>query len=581
MSGVARNFSRRNRNDSDSDENSVGNTRQIYSQSQNVKSLRSRKDDDDDSDESLNVKTEVKKGIRGSSTGRSSRDDYDDDGDGRNKFRNDDDEEEEGPSIIRKRQSSNNNNMRRSVGNSEGNRKTSWDNNDKPSSSFTPKEVSKLDSKESAIDYMKKFNGQNKKNVWANGGTRLSGSGSGSLRSSFQEDDVYKSDGKISEGQKDNVKWNSARNSAMNASQLKSANANGDEYEDFDSRGSASEFRRGSDEENIDFGDDDVVSNPKAMQNTSFAEYADEAEKNGQTLPRRSGRYDEAAKSTSGSGDSKQDEGNSSNFLPKSLLPSQAIVPSISTSKSFVHVAHRRGTRTEQVQCVIVRDRSSMTSKLYPAYTLILEETKKPLIIAKKMNMNRTSNYHLFDMTRGQAGSKLTKKSGNYLGKLRSKNVQSTEYVLVGQNSEREEFAGVLFDRLSIVTQMKEGSQPRKMTLVVPELGEDDTPSAHRVYDEDTDAMSEMLKQRDLSLLKGVHVLESKEPVYENGNYRLNFHGRVSIPSVKNFQLVSPNDIDDIICQFGKVGEDKFHLDYKAPLNAFQAFSLALCQFNV
>ena len=73
----------------------------------------------------------------------------------------------------------------------------------------------------------------------------------------------------------------------------------------------------------------------------------------------------------------------------------------------------------------------------------------------------------------------------------------------------------------------------------------------------------------------------SKDPVFEKGNYRLNFKGRVSIPSVKNFQLVSPDDIDYIICQFGKVGEDRFHLDFRAPLNAFQAFGLALAQFNL
>jgi len=480
------------------------------------------------------------------------------------KSRFDDDEEVE-VSVIRKR--NNANGIRRSGStNAEGFKKSSWEfSHEKPASNFTPKEVPKPEAKEAAIDYMKKFNGQAKKNIWVNGGQRSS-------RSSFQDDDPYKSEVKNGDGQREtnnNGKWNTA---AKNSTQSQAKSTNDEYFGGAEPRDSA-EFN-----DDNEFVDDDIISNPKIADNTNttFAEYADEAEKNGQTLPRRSGRYDDDnAKSLPAAED---------NFLPRSLLPSQAIansISSISLSKSFVHIAHRRGTRTDQVQCVIVRDRSSMSSKLYPAYTLILEETKKPLIIAKKMNMNRTSNYHLFDMTRGQPGSKLTKKSGNYLGKLRSKNVQSTEYVLVGQNSEREEFAGVMFDRLSIVTQMKEGSQPRKMTLVVPELGEDDTPIAHRVYDEDSDGMSEMLKQRDLSLLKGVHVLESKEPVYENGNYRLNFHGRVSIPSVKNFQLVSPNDIDDIVCQFGKVGEDKFHLDYKAPLNAFQAFSLALCQFNV
>ena len=75
--------------------------------------------------------------------------------------------------------------------------------------------------------------------------------------------------------------------------------------------------------------------------------------------------------------------------------------------------------------------------------------------------------------------------------------------------------------------------------------------------------------------------LETKEPVFENGNYRLNFHGRVTIPSVKNYQLTTADDIHNVICQFGKVGENKFHLDYKFPLNAYQAFAIALTQFSL
>ena len=61
---------------------------------------------------------------------------------------------------------------------------------------------------------------------------------------------------------------------------------------------------------------------------------------------------------------------------------------------------------------------------------------------------------------------------------------------------------------------------------------------------------------------------------------RLNFRGRVTVPSVKNFQLVG-EDASEVLCQFGKVGDDRFHLDYKEPLNAVQAFALALCQFNL
>jgi hypothetical protein len=64
--------------------------------------------------------------------------------------------------------------------------------------------------------------------------------------------------------------------------------------------------------------------------------------------------------------------------------------------------------------------------------------------------------------------------------------------------------------------------------------------------------------------------------------YTLNFYGRVSRASAKNFQLVMPDDPDTIYLMFGKVnprqiGRDSFHLDYRCPLSMIQAFAVALC----
>ena len=247
---------------------------------------------------------------------------------------------------------------------------------------------------------------------------------------------------------------------------------------------------------------------------------------------------------------------------------------------SFVQVAYLRDINTEHVQFTILRKRNSLSANFYPTYELILEEqNNKVLIIAQKMNLNRTSNYHLFDMTRGQVGSKLSKKNGNYLGKLRARNLNRTDYVLLNQNAEREELGAISYDRSSIIDQLRDGCQPRELYVIVPPLNSDSVPIPYHVGDDDKSLLD--YTKENMMIPEGYHALKSKEPVYENGNYRLNFHGRVSVPSVKNFQLVSPNDIDDIICQFGKVGEDKFHLDYKAPLNAVQAFCIALSQYNL
>ncbi|KAF8679394.1 hypothetical protein HU200_045737 [Digitaria exilis] len=69
----------------------------------------------------------------------------------------------------------------------------------------------------------------------------------------------------------------------------------------------------------------------------------------------------------------------------------------------------------------------------------------------------------------------------------------------------------------------------------------------------------------------------------------LNFHGRVTAASVKNFQLVASDESaptpsnqegDDVILQFGKVGKDLFTMDYRYPISAFQAFAICLSSFE-
>ncbi|XP_051200013.1 tubby-like F-box protein 12 [Lolium perenne] len=88
----------------------------------------------------------------------------------------------------------------------------------------------------------------------------------------------------------------------------------------------------------------------------------------------------------------------------------------------------------------------------------------------------------------------------------------------------------------------------------------------------------------------------------------LNFRGRVTVASVKNFQLTaapqpaavpsessqpphqqqaqpsssssSSSDHEKVILQFGKVTKDMFTMDYRYPLSAFQAFAICLTSFD-
>lgn len=248
----------------------------------------------------------------------------------------------------------------------------------------------------------------------------------------------------------------------------------------------------------------------------------------------------------------------------------------------FSLVAHESGEGTARVQCTVLRDRYG--SRLFPEYQLILDDTKKAILLARKQSMNSTSNYHIFDMTRGAAGKKMSKKSGNYLGKLRASAMDSSDYVLLTRNSERAEVAAVSYERSTMLKQLKDGSQPRRLFVVVPRLDAESVPVPNIVAEGGGSGnLSIAAHVRDPveCQQRQLYSLTSKEPTYENGNYRLNFYGRVSHPSVKNFQIVNVDNPDDIICQFGKVGEDKFHLDFKAPISPFQAFGIALTQFNI
>lgn len=88
----------------------------------------------------------------------------------------------------------------------------------------------------------------------------------------------------------------------------------------------------------------------------------------------------------------------------------------------------------------------------------------------------------------------------------------------------------------------------------------------------------------------GMLVLRNKAPRWHEQLqcWCLNFNGRVTVASVKNFQLVaSPEngvaagqEHENVILQFGKVGKDVFTMDYQYPISAFQAFAICLSSFD-
>jgi hypothetical protein len=254
-------------------------------------------------------------------------------------------------------------------------------------------------------------------------------------------------------------------------------------------------------------------------------------------------------------------------------------------------------------KCLVRRRRESIAGKVYPTYELY-DNSGKLLIVAQKMRnsglVKTYSNYHFFDMSRGSASTIHTKKSGNYLGKLRCKDSSRCDYVLLNHHENPTEVAAVSFDKVSILEAFTDVT-PRSMRVVLPDpaskphlrpassaagLKPEASSKKHRRnhFSSSSGSLLDLLNMfasSDSPLFpRNVSILKNKLPSLKNGKYFLNFNGRVRCGSLKNFQLQT-GESDGVICQFGKVEKDDFHLDFAHPLTPMQAFAIALCQFNL
>ncbi|CAF0715606.1 unnamed protein product [Brachionus calyciflorus] len=81
---------------------------------------------------------------------------------------------------------------------------------------------------------------------------------------------------------------------------------------------------------------------------------------------------------------------------------------------------------------------------------------------------------------------------------------------------------------------------------------------------------------------RNVIKLINKSPQWhrELNSFALNFNGRVTISSVKNYQIIHEVNPDYIVTQFGKVNKDLYTCDYSYPLCALQAFGIALTSLD-
>ncbi|KAM4885093.1 LOW QUALITY PROTEIN: tubby-related protein 1 [Sylvia borin] len=231
------------------------------------------------------------------------------------------------------------------------------------------------------------------------------------------------------------------------------------------------------------------------------------------------------------------------------------------------------------VKCRVTRDKKGMDRGLYPTYYLHLDNDKKVFLLAgRKRKKSKTSNYLISidptDLSRG---------GDNFIGKLRS-NLMGTRFTVFdnGANPDRanadwsnvrQELSAVVYE-----TNVLGFKGPRKMTVIIPGMNADCERVPIRPRN-DNDGLLMRWQNRNMD---NVIELHNKAPVWndETQSYVLNFHGRVTHASVKNFQIVHSSDPDYIVMQFGRVADDAFTMDYNYPLCAVQAFAIALSSFD-
>lgn len=240
------------------------------------------------------------------------------------------------------------------------------------------------------------------------------------------------------------------------------------------------------------------------------------------------------------------------------------------------------------IQCYVERDKSGF-KKLHPEYYLYLDRPKEQkdkeqhfLLAGRKRKKNKTSNY-LISMDKED----LHRNSGNFYGKVRS-NFVGTEFTVYdkgekptkdGGLQQRQELAAVLYQTNILVSK-----GPRQMQVAVPRVDEQTGRRAvwRQADNEDSELLVQALKNPDDPRASDILKLENKKPSWndELRAYVLNFDGRVTVASVKNFQLVDSRQPDRVLVQFGKVGPDRFNLDFQYPICGMQAFAIALTAFD-
>ncbi|RCV44805.1 hypothetical protein SETIT_9G404200v2 [Setaria italica] len=306
----------------------------------------------------------------------------------------------------------------------------------------------------------------------------------------------------------------------------------------------------------------------------------------------------------------------------RGIMKEAVCVPEVSGKLTFPISLKQPGPRDGTLKCFIRRNRTTQTYYLYIGLTEALADDGKFLLAARKCRKPTCTDYLIsldkVDMSKG---------SSTYIGKLRSNFLgtkftvydahppydgavvsksRSARVVGLNQVSPRIPAGNYPVSHISYELNVLGSRGPRRMNCVmdsipasaVEEGGKAPTQTEFPLSSLDSfpsipffrsksariDTTSQSSTQKEDRL-----VLKNKSPRWHEQLqcWCLNFRGRVTVASVKNFQLVASEDNgsgnqenDKVILQFGKIGKDLFTMDYRYPISAFQAFAICLSSFD-
>ncbi|MBA0769590.1 hypothetical protein Gotri_018303 [Gossypium trilobum] len=298
--------------------------------------------------------------------------------------------------------------------------------------------------------------------------------------------------------------------------------------------------------------------------------------------------------------------------------------PEISCKLTFPISLKQPGPRDSLLQCYIKRNRSNQTYYLYLGLNQASNDDGKFLLAARKCRRPTCTDYII-----SLNCNDVSKGSSTYIGKLRSNFLGtkftvydaqppnagakvtkscSTRLINMKQVSPRVPAGNYPVAHISYELNVLGSRGPRRMHCVMDAIPASSiepggvAPTQTEFLHSNLDTFPSLLFFRSKSTRAesfqsgplsdqkdGMLVLRNKSPRWHEQLqcWCLNFNGRVTVASVKNFQLVaSPENAaagqehENVILQFGKVGKDVFTMDYQYPISAFQAFAICLSSFD-